>query len=80
MKDVKELVVEETVENVAEDAITADLDVAGADIAGVVFKVLIAVGIAVGTGVLYKMVIKPKLDARKAQQDNDANNGQSDGQ
>lgn len=66
MNELNEVVVEETMGNVAEDVITADLDVAGANIAGTVVKVLLAVGVTVGAVALYKKVIKPKLAARKA--------------
>lgn len=66
MSKSNEVIVEETMENVAEDVIVADLDVAGADIAGTVIKVALAVGAAVGAVVLYKKVIKPRIDARKA--------------
>ena len=71
MNDVKEIIVDETMGNVAEDVLVADLDVAGAGIAGTVVKVVLAVGVTVGAVALYKKVIKPKLAARKALKQND---------
>ena len=70
MNELKEVVVEETMEGLAEDVTMTDLDVAGASIAGTVVKVVLAVGIAVGAAVLYKKVIAPKLAARKALKQN----------
>lgn len=71
MSKVEEFVVEETMKDVAEDVVGADLDVVGADIAGTVVKVLLTVGATVGAVVLYKEVIKPKLLARKASRQTD---------
>lgn len=66
MSELKEVVVEETMKDVAEDVLTADLDIAGANIAGTVVKVVLAVGVTVGAVTLYKKVIKPRLAARRA--------------